>query len=217
MKMLIFDLETGPLPSAEIAHLEPDFTEKLGNLKDPAKIAAAIAEKRASWYADAALSPMTGRILAIGYRYPDGRTVVDDNQDEALLIRAFFMADSDAIMAAGYKMVGFNIHGFDLPFIIKRAWALGIPVPPALRPSGNTRFYWPPWMVDLRDVWGLGEHMPKGSLGSICKYLGLGEKSGSGEDFARLFNGSPEERAQAIAYARNDVDLTFRLAERLLA
>ncbi|HWI60040.1 MAG TPA: hypothetical protein VNZ22_22630, partial [Bacillota bacterium] len=66
MKTIFFDIETGALPAAEIANLMPAFdpTEvKTGNLKDPDKIAAKLAEAEANHRRDfldrAALDPLT--------------------------------------------------------------------------------------------------------------------------------------------------------------
>lgn len=216
---LTFDIETGPAPEAELKAFEPEF-EPPKNLKDPEKIAAAIAEKRAAWYADAALSPITGRVLAIGYQSEiDERVCIEHvgmhEVDEETVIGCFFDRVRGLGMGANGKLVGFNIHDFDLPFLCRRALALGLRLPAGFMPTGGSRFYWPPWIVDLRAIWGFGQHQPAGSLGVVCRFLGLGEKSGKGADFARLFNGSDEERRTALAYLDNDVRLTALLASRL--
>jgi hypothetical protein len=73
MQTIVFDVETGPLPEADLAALMPVFDPaevKTGNLKDPAKIAEKIAEAEANHHRDffdkAALDPLTGRVVAIG-------------------------------------------------------------------------------------------------------------------------------------------------------
>ena len=211
--MTVWDIETGPETDERLALAEPVF-EAPANYKDPEKIAASIAEQRAKWRERAALDPMTGRVLAIGSM--DEVTIVLDHGEnrETDIIGNFFRV-YERHASCGERMVGFNIHGFDLPFIVKRAWILGVPVPPQLRPNGQSRFYWPPTFVDLQQVWGAGEMRPAGSLGAICKLLGIGEKTGSGADFARLY-ADESTRQQALDYLKNDLLLTNKLAERLL-
>jgi predicted PolB exonuclease-like 3'-5' exonuclease len=214
----IWDIETGPAPADELEAIAPTF-EAPKNLKDPAKIEAAIAEKRADWFERAALSPITGRVLCIGFADPStGTTWTIGDQphlDERAIVARFFDSLADCAMGSAAKLVGWNVHGFDLPFLVKRAWALGIHVPPYLRPSSGSRFYWPSWLVDMRQIWGLGEHQPEGSLDVVARYLGVGRKNGEGKDFARLFHGTTEQRKQALDYLENDVRLTMAVARRL--
>ena len=73
MNTILFDIETAPLPESELAALVPPFDPaevRTGNLKDPDKIAAKLAEAEANHRRDfierAALDPLTGRVLAIG-------------------------------------------------------------------------------------------------------------------------------------------------------
>lgn len=54
--------------------------------------------------------------------------------------------------------------------------------------------------------------MAKGSLDVIAKHLGVGAKNGDGKAFAELW---ASDRAQAVAYLRNDVQLTAKVAEVL--
>jgi hypothetical protein len=68
--------------------------------------------------------------------------------------------------------------------------------------------YWSDQMVDLRDVWQLGDRMARGSLDAITKHLGVGAKNCDGKEFARLWK---EDRATAEAYLRNDLELTARV------
>ena len=215
MQTIIFDIETGPLPEPELAALIPPFDPaevKTGNLKDPDKIAAKIAEAESNHRRDfldkAALDPLTGRVLAIGLLYLDSHEVVIlDHDDEAQLLRDFWAA---TLMQHGHapQMVGFNIHLFDLPFLVRRSWKHRIQVPPGIR-CGR---YWSEHMVDLRDYWQLGDRQARGSLDAIAKHLGVGAKNGNGADFAKLWH---TDRPKAIEYLRNDLTLTAKIAEIL--
>jgi hypothetical protein len=51
------------------------------------------------------------------------------------------------------QMAGFNTHLFDLPFLIRRSWKHQVAVPFDIH-SGR---FWGEEMVDLRDVWQLGD------------------------------------------------------------
>jgi hypothetical protein len=240
-ELLIFDLESEGLSEAEIRAVSdpyPPFdptTVKYGNLKPenrPAKLEEkrlAYVEEEAAYWKDkvdqAALSAMTGRVLAIGYAHSDGTTAIvgvngPENLIEREVIVDFFDVVSKSRQGASYKLAGFNIGEFDLPFIVRRAWALGIPVPQGLLPTGSSRFFWPSWFIDLRDIWTFGakgnSDLRHGKLGQITKLLGLGEKNGEGKDFARLWR-DPATREQARTYLTQDLTLTSRLAERLLS
>ena len=215
MQTIFFDIETGPLPESEIAALVPAFDPaevKTGNLKDPDKIAAKIAEAEASHRREfverAALDPLTGRVVAIGLIYQDsGEFVVIGHDDEARTLREFW-AVCQAEMGRINQMVGFNTWSFDLPFLMRRSFKYRVAVPFGIR-RGR---YWGEEMVDLREVWQLGDRQARGSLDSIAKHLGIGAKNGDGKAFAELWL---KDRAQALAYLRNDLDLTAKVAEAL--
>jgi uncharacterized protein YprB with RNaseH-like and TPR domain len=185
---------------------------KTGNLKDPDKIAAKIAEAEAShrreFFERAALDPLTGRVLAIGVLCleSDNFSIIG-HEDEAATLREFW----DRLrgdMGRMNGLVGFNIFAFDLPFLFRRSWKHRVPVPAGLR-RGR---YWIDQLVDLRDLWQLGDRQARGSLDAVAKHLGVGAKNGSGANFAALWQ---SDREQAVAYLRNDVLLTAKIAEVL--
>ena len=213
MNTIIFDIETAPLPESELAALVPPFDPaevRTGNLKDPEKIAAKLAEAEANHRRDffdrAALDPLTGRVLAIGLLDQGGFHILD-NDNEAAVLREFWTFCRGE-MGRINQMVGFNTHLFDLPFLIRRSWKHRVPVPVGLR-RGR---YWADQMIDLRDAWQMGDRQARGSLDAIAKHLGIGSKNGSGAEFAKLWQ---SDRAKAVEYLRNDLDLTAKLAEVL--
>jgi len=226
MRTLIADIETGPLPESELVAALPPFDPaevKTGHLKDPEKIRAKIAEAEAKhrrdYFDQAALDPLTGRVLAIGVMvFPargDGPASLEhggqfkliENADEALMLREFWSLVQGE-MGRINPLIGFNIFSFDLPFLIRRSWKHGVPLPFGLR-RGR---YWNDQLIDLRDCWQLGDRQARGSLDSIARHLGVGAKTGEGQAFAELWQ---TNRPQAEAYLRNDVELTTLVASKL--
>lgn len=229
MKTIYFDIETGGLPEEELLAIMPPFDPddvKLGNIKDPLKVQAKIDLAREKHKRDfierAALCPLTGRVMAVGIvEKVSGVFECIGDDDEAELLRKFWKAvcftesvemspfgDEFGGDEALNRIIGFNVRLFDLPFLVKRSWKHRVAVPARLR-SGR---YWSEQMVDLRDVWQLGDSGSVGSLGRVAKHLGVGQKNGDGAAFARLWR---EDRETAMAYLRNDLDMTVRVAQAL--
>lgn len=213
MNTIVFDVETAPLPESELAALLPPFDPaevRTGNLKDPDKIAAKLAEAEANhrrdFFDNAALDPLTGRVLVVGLLDQGGVRFLD-NENEAAVLREFWTVCRGE-QGRINQLVGFNTHLFDLPFLIRRSWKHRVPVPFGVR-RGR---YWGDEMVDVRDAWQLGDRQARGSLDAIAKHLGIGGKNGNGADFAKVWQ---TDRAKAVEYLRNDLELTAKLADVL--
>lgn len=88
------------------------------------------------------LDPQRDRIFLAAIRAPDGEVTLVENSDEATLI-ATIVAHVTAIDPDVIE--NHNLHGFDLPFLDKRARLLGVPLalgrvgPPGLRQRGARR------------------------------------------------------------------------------
>jgi DNA polymerase elongation subunit (family B) len=205
--VIVFDVATAPAPADVIDRYMPEV-EAPSNYKDPAKIDAYKAEQREKFIQKAALSPLTGQVLAIGL-WADGRyrrfICTNEPQAEADCIRWLW-----DLVGTRTVLVGFNSNSFDLPFLYRRSWALGID-PPLNRMDQSGRFSHS-LHVDLLDLWRLGDRNVFISLDAVARFTGLGAKSGDGEFFHQVLKAFPEE---AEAYLENDVRLTFALAKRL--
>jgi uncharacterized protein YprB with RNaseH-like and TPR domain len=196
----IFDIETGPLPEDVIFHNVPhadsDMVKK------------------------AALHAVTGQVLAIGY-YDGGSMTIDvvgNGKDETSILQGFWdrwraCYEMRQGLSPYSRMVGFRIKSFDFPFIVQRSFINRVSVP---------RFATIPkevdsTLVDLADVWDSTGRPSAGygSLNTICRSLGIGQKPDdcTGESFAAmLLSKDPYQRAAAIRYLRNDLQMTFDLA-----
>ena len=208
MKTCLFDIETGSLPEAYIEHLCPEFKPP-ANYKDAAKIAENLAEQKKTWLERGALSALTGRVLAIGTRTEGVTTIIADN-DEAEMLSKFWTWVEDSVRDRR-TVVGFNSNRFDLPFLTRRSWANNVPIPSgvyAYKGYVNHQCF-----MDLALEWQCGDRMEWIKLDTLCKFLGLPSKNGSGKEFAGLWE---HDRPKAIEYLNNDMAITAKVMERLL-
>jgi len=211
----VYDIETVPLSEARLLLVEPEHKAP-GNLKDPEKIATAIAEKAQEWREKAALSPMTGRVAMIGA----GDDIIhlafkdadDDNLDaQERIMLAIWWREAILATLRGRMLVSWNGHGFDVPFLIKRSWALNVPIPREI----DIRNKWgmqAPW-IDLMREWQCGDKTAGFTgLNTAARFLGLGQKAG---DCLQLRHQLEHEPETAIAYLKQDLDLTESIGRRM--
>ena len=183
-----------------------------------------IAAERQYWQEQrdkAALSAVTGRLLAVGITRVGSKEIrVIDCTDEADALEQFWKRIYEASRRENAKLIGFNINNFDIPFLVRRSWVNNVDVPDTVfEKSGK---YLDPIFVDLMAKWSCGQYREFISLNNVARALGVGSKPTdengdkiSGKDFSRLWFGTPEQRQQAEDYCRNDVVMTLRVAERL--
>lgn len=204
MNPIYFDIETAGLPANQLESVRPEF-QAPSNYKDPKKIEGYIAEEEAEWIRRAALSALTGEVLAIGVLQDKGYVCLGINgESEKEIIEAFWYIFDNNFNS----FVGFNIRRFDLPFLTRRSFKLGIPVPYTLR-EGR---YWSMRMIDLMDQWVMGDYKDSISLDTLAKFLGVGAKTGTGQAFAGLWLASKEAGSD---YIRNDLEITRACYERM--
>jgi hypothetical protein len=113
-----------------------------------------------------------------------------------------YVSQGGAIRA---RMIGFYSNRFDVPFLIRRSWRLGVPVPRGIM-HGR---YMNDVFVDLIQVWQLGDYQALINLDTLARWLGVGAKNGDGADFGTLLT---SDRAAALAYLENDLEITERCA-----
>lgn len=214
---------------------------KVGNLKDAKKIAEKIELAKAAhdksiaeyddklangepayWQAiadDAALSAITGQVVAIGYQgKKETLHVAIDGVTESQLLTQFWKIYQQG-RAERRSLVGFNIKGFDVPFIAQRSWMIGVEVPSTITTATG---YLDPVFIDLAERWKVGNRGAwgkpgYGTLDTITKSLGIAGKPDNckGAEFAAKLYGSPEDRAIALSYLSSDLRMTIEVAARL--
>jgi len=225
----------GPLP------LDPfdEATVKIGNLKDPGKIKAKVEAARNAhieladrrereieegderWRREAmekaALSPLTGQVLAIGYlpSEPPGPPLLDMIGDGTGLtepqLLAGFWGQCKKSIDADEAMVGHNILGFDLPFLVQRSRIANVSVPDDIR---RGRYFNDRLFTDTMVEWSCGDLRKFVKLDTLARVLDVGTKPNgvNGGMFAEMLK---TDRNAAREYLCNDLRMTAGVAERL--
>ena len=221
---IVWDIETGGLPEEELKTLyreksAEEFAADCDKRWKPETVTAKYEEYKVTAWAEfqerAALSAVTGQVVAIGLRSCKGVKILVG--DETEVIKAFWSLYGKAT-ADKRRMVGHNIGGFDIPFLIRRSYILGIDVPAGILINGrflNDTF------TDTMSVWSCGNNQDRISLDTLSRALGGhgkpgGEDACTGATFAKLYlSGNPEDKAKATAYLESDLENTWTVAERM--
>lgn len=208
---LYFDIETEGLPDAVDA-MDPAEFAAPSSWKDPEKIAAKVQENKDKAKRQAALSAITGRVLAVGYAMEDEPVQILEGEERDMLDQLFVVMKHT--VNHGGRIFGFNIIGFDLPFLAQRGAISGATLPLALYSFYRGRFNWCDSFQDLQLRWLAGQRDFSGhNLKSIARLLKLPvQKSGDGAAFSGLYH---DDHDKAIEYLKTDVELVRALAKRL--
>lgn len=245
-----FDIETRPLPDLVERYAKPfpPFDESavaVGNLVDPAKIAAKRAAAAASHEVDriaywrnlhdrAALDPFTGAVICIGVCDETRPVEIVAEKTEAATLRQFWqlfsMSDNAVTKFIFWSGSGDPAKQFDIDFLVTRSRINRVPLPVGVR-SGR---YYGQRILDLAGEFLLHQRDHYLSLTKACDLFGLYEENKTlvpkrdddlvtGANFAQWWDGAvdvahtaTEQRELACSYLRNDVNSLRALVPHIL-
>lgn len=205
---IVCDIETAGLPNAA------DFLEAVvpdARLKDPEKIKADIAEKEAARLNKLELDWNVGRIVAIAWwteRSGVITRVCPSEIDENHAIREVWSE------CRRRTIVGFNVKGFDLKFMVQRSRYLGI-----IYPTLDLGKYTRNGIVDLFSELTFHENTyDKGAmrrtLHAFCRRFGIPvTDTTTGKNIAALVEAGDWQGI--AAHVTSDIELTVALARKL--
>lgn len=205
---IVVDIETCGLANAA-DFLEPVQAAK--NLVDPLKIQADIAKRIEERDAKVALDWNVGRIAAIGWWTEEDGVVVRqcrNEADEAAALMDFWRA------CRHRTILGFNVKGFDLRYMVQRSRLLGVPYPildfSKYSRKGITDLY-----LELTFSDGTADQgCMRRSLHAFCRRFGIPvEDTVKGAEIPALV--AAGEWEAVIAHVVSDVELTVALARKL--
>ncbi len=206
MKHIVFDIETIPQDEAKLLALAPEFTAA-ANLKDPEKIAAAIAKKRADYLADAALNWKTAEVVLIGAG--DDAEIQSLTADTEKELIGNFLALLAGALGDGVAVGGHNVKGFDLPMLVNRARVHGLKIPANLLTFWKGRPQWNDHIFDTLEILSFGKSFEGNGVDDVARVFGLPPKLGHGGDFPVLWRADCQA---AVAYNRRDVEIEIEIA-----
>ena len=224
----IFDIETAPLPDDQLDQFAPsrdpfDFAAvKTGNLKDQAKIVAKVASaekaheaaedaKQDEWRKRCTLDAKTSRVLAIGMWQGDEYCIAVDSERNGIdcerqTLLTFWQELSKAL-EKGRRVYGWNILGFDFPFVIQRSVINQVRIPVNI----DIPLWRNHWIRDLQDIWTGGKGYCK--LDLCARAMGIeGKQDLSGKLPHEIF---AEDREAFLDYLKQDVIICKEIQERV--
>lgn len=168
----------------------------------------------------AALSPITGRVLCIGfYSLTKDKIKIIEGDEPDLL--AVFWEQYSKIRESNRSIIGHNFFGFDLPFMVRRSLILRVDVPRTVYQLAGRYVNWDKMFQDTMQAWQMGQFGSSVacSLHEVSRAFGLKGKKDkhevTGENFYKFYWGTQEERALALKYLEGDLKDTAFVAERL--
>ena len=205
MKHIVFDIETVPQDPTKLLALAPEFTAA-ANLKDPDKIAASIAKKRADYLADAALNWKTAEVVLIGAG--DETEILSFTADTEKELLAEFLVILGDSLGEGVVVGGHNVKSFDLPMLVNRARVHGLKIPRNVLTFWRGRPQWHDNIFDTLEILSFGKSFDGNGVDDVARVFGLPPKLGHGGDFPMLWRA---DREGAIAYNRRDVEIEIEI------
>ena len=225
---LIFDIETGPnrdimdklfpcpafpLWDDSMAKIPGSVKKEETKLKHVEAQREAHAAKEPTWEGDhfeatleknrCLLNPALSQVCAIGTKLDDRFTATDMADDELSLLNVLSVIVRDAT-----SLIGYNIKGFDLPYLAFRMRVHGIKIPDIMKPQGR---YYSNNVIDLMELCGSSQYGNNWKLKHAAVAFGMPPcAEESGKNFWRLASSDP---ARAENYLRWDVDACHVIAK----
>lgn len=227
---VVLDIETIPDQREGAAERAASRVKAPGNYKDPAKIAAYVAEKATEAHASTSLNGAYGELFCIGYKVADFDTVVlsrqdiSDPNDERLLLTEFYADLAEAIDQTGWSdpgaggrqavFVGHNVIRFDLRFLWQRS------VIHDVKPSVRLPYDASPYsdrVVNIGQLW-TGDGREYVALDEICDALGVVNPKADGIDGSKVWERvAAGDWQSVIDYNAGDVEATAQVHARMAA
>lgn len=215
-----YDIETLPLAASLAEPYPEEDRDPPANYKSDDAIARWREKDKASWaearVKECSLNPRLGRVCAIGHTGIIKETgeqvswaqVAETEADEGDLLDNFW-----TLVGAQGTIVGWNSHGFDLPFLVTRSMLNGIQPPQGITNYLRRYSYQPHFDVKMALLnWPSGYAKGNG-LDEWAKAFGLEGKSAHGSEVYGMAERGEWDKIGE--YAADDARLTWELAKRV--
>lgn len=200
---IFIDIET--IPGEEVPSL--DEISAPANYKDEAKIKAYKEANQVELYKKQALDSMKGRIVCIGCSYDDD--IVTFHGEEWNILTYFDDHIHNRLEAklSPFIYVGWNISGFDLPWLWRKAIQYDLRELRRSIPKDNRTCY-----IDLMKVWA-ADYKDYVSLDNCAKFLGIPHDTEKG---SCVYDWWKEGSIDKIAdHCKKDIETSIEIYKRI--
>ncbi len=151
------------------------------------------------------LNPIDSHILAIGIKKGGVPAELLYSEDEKAILTGFWSILSMS-KPGSFRMVGFNIKDFDLPFLVTRSFLMGVRIHPFLLKE----------VVDVRELLSAFKYGPtRGKLKEYASLLGMAILDDmDGSQVAERYWGGEHGKIQE--YLGKDLELTEAMHRRMM-
>lgn len=221
--LLTFDIETTGSDDEAIKAIVAETVRPPKTLKKAESIKKWMDEEYPASLQDAydrmGLDGAYGRIAVIGYSIDDDPPTSVCADNEATIIRSFFELVEERLKDDHYdkpvkpvKLVTFNGHSFDMPFLKKRCIVNGVPRPAWL--PWNVKPWEPEKHFDVMRQWD-DDPTKRISLDRLCRVLGIPTPK-DGIDGSMVGQMVRDGRIAEVAeYCRRDITATRECFKRM--
>lgn len=201
---IFIDIET--IPGEEMPSL--DEIQAPANYKDEAKIKAYKEANQVELYKKQALDSMKGRIICIGAIWGSRYFNTCATLEELNLAR-FAQDIKDIIdeIRSPLMFVGWNISGFDLPWLWRKAIQYDLRELRRSIPKDNRTCY-----IDLMKVWA-ADYKDYVSLDNCAKYLGIPHDTEKGSCVYDWWKSGDIDKI--AEHCRKDIETTIEIYKRI--
>lgn len=201
---IFIDIET--IPGEEMPSL--DDIQAPANYKDEAKIKAYKEANQVELYKKQALDSMKGRIICIGAIWGSRYFNTCATLEELNLAR-FAQDIKDIIdeIRSPLMFVGWNISGFDLPWLWRKAIQYDLRELRRSIPKDNRTCY-----IDLMKVWA-ADYKDYVSLDNCAKYLGIPHDTEKGSCVYDWWKSGDIDKI--AEHCRKDIETTIEIYKRI--
>lgn len=214
---LHIDIETLPTDRADVINMLAASIKAPANYKKPESVAQWLEENKATeldaLHRKTALDGAFGRVCCIGVAFDDDEPGTFVGTEPQLLTD--FADYLNSLQCDRYTtlLIGHNIAGFDLRFLLQRYIVNRMPVPHLIKHAASAK----PWegekVFDTMCQWaGVGNRI---SLDKLCMALGVPTSKG-GITGATVYDEWQKGNIEGIAdYCKRDVDATRQVFKRM--
>ena len=135
--------------------------------------------------------------------------------DEKSALRSLINCIEGTLFEGG-KVIGANLHGFDVPYVYRRALTYGLSCPDLVKIGYGNRYEIHKGVVDLLKVWQGPEWSSRPIIGlaALAHIFGVDQKTETegGATFQEL---AEKDRARAEAYSIQDSQMVWDIAQKM--